>query len=367
MPFNFKLMKNQNYQKIEDLLSSDAFCQWLRGNTTETDSTQWDNWLADDPNREILVKQAKTVLIALKNTEMNLTQEEIDAEASRILHTIDAVEEPKRVRLMPFRWATAAALTLLAVAGIWFLGKNRQINTPSVLEANSTQIIDIQSVKTDTTILFSDGSTAQLKRGSSLQFDKHFSGAQRSVTLVNGEAFFDVTKNKDKPFVVYANDIVTKVLGTSFTVRTSNNTEGGISSVVVRTGKVAVFKKSDFTKPETEIKDSVLLLPNQQVSRKVTVTPLVPSLVEMPVLIEKPIENPNFSFDNAPITDILTTLEKAYSVQIEANEPILKTCRMTISLGNQDTLFDKLKVICKVIGAQYEVVDTKIKLTGKGC
>ena len=163
-----------------------------------------------------------------------------------------------------------------------------------------------------------------------------------------------------------ANDIVTKVLGTSFTIRTSN-TEGGTSSVVVRTGRVAVFKKADFSKLETADKDVVFLTPNQQVNRKETTSPLVVSIVEKPVLIEKPVDNPDFVFENVPISVVLNTLEKAYSVQIIADEAILRSCRMTISLGSKDALFDKLQVICKVIGAKVEISDTRILVLGKGC
>jgi ferric-dicitrate binding protein FerR (iron transport regulator) len=360
-------MKNQDYQNIENLLEDDTFCKWVKGVAGDADKSSWETWLASNPQHEILLAQAKTVLLALKKTEMNLVEEEINAEAFRILQAIDYSETPKGAFLSPRWWKIAASIALLAAISFWFLGKNKPIPPPSVSEANLMQIIDIQNVKNDTTFQLQDGSRVQLRKGSSIQFDKKFFMTQRTVNLINGEAFFEVATNKDSPFVVYANDIVTKVLGTSFIVRTSNTTEGGVSSVVVRTGRVAVFNKTEFTKPATEAKDSILLFPNQQVSRKVTVTPLIASLVETPVLIEKPVKNPSFTFDNAPIVDILATLEKAYSVQIEANENILKNCRLTISLGNQDELFDKLKVICKVIGAHYEVVDTKIKLTGKGC
>jgi hypothetical protein len=90
-------------------------------------------------------------------------------------------------------------------------------------------------------------------------------------------------------------------------------------------------------------------------------------VIEKPVLIEKPIDNPNFSFENVPISVVLKTLEKAYNIQIVANEAVLKSCRMTISLGNQDALFEQLTVVCKVIGATYEIIGTKIIVSGPGC
>ena len=364
------MIKNNDHNNLEDLLVNSAFCQWINGQSTGVNNTFWDNWLVENPHHLTILTQAKSIVLTLGNQTERLTETEIDSEVARILATVEA---SKIVQMLPkttpktlpnwLKWA--ASVALLVAVGLWFFN-NRTIRTPSVFSGVEPTKMDIHNVATDTTIQFSDGSTAQLKRGSSIQFEKNFTGTQRVVTLLSGEAFFEVTKNPEKPFIVFANDIVTKVLGTSFVVRTSN-TEGGMSSVVVRTGQVVVFKKTDFAKAETEAKDSVLLLPNQQVSRKTIVTPLVISLVEIPILIEKPVENPNFVFENAPIVDVLKTLEKAYGVKIEANEAVLKTCRLTISLGNQDTLYDKLGVICRVINASYEILETKIKVTGKEC
>ncbi len=357
-------MKDNEHNNLEDLLSDNGFCQWLNGQGNDRDKVYWDSWLSENPNRVAIVKQARTCLTAIKNQESMLSKAEIDLEATRILQ---AIQEVKVVPLLPVWLKLAASIALLAVAGWWFISKESSINTTlSLSNTFETQTINIQNVIRDTIIRFSDGSTAQLKRGGSIQFDKDFAGKQRVVNLLSGEAFFDVTKNPEKPFIVYANDIVTKVLGTSFTVRTSNS-EGNISSVVVRTGRVAVFKKSEFSKPEMVLRDSILLTPNQQVNRKENTEPLMVSLIEKPILIERPVDNPDFVFDNAPISAVLNTLQKAYNIPIVADEAIIKSCRLTISLGNQDALFEKLQVICKVIGAKYEMNATKIILSGKGC
>ena len=352
----------KNYDNIEELLADDTFYRWIEGQAEESENAFWDSWLAENPNHFRLLEQAKTIIYEFKNPKSGLEKSEIDAEAARILQTI---QKPK------FSWLTsnwlriAASITLLVIVGLWLLyKKDINIITPSVFDNNSVQIVEIQNVSIDSTIYFQDGSTAQLKKGGSIQYDKDFSGNQRIVTLLSGEAFFEVTKNPQKPFIVFANDIVTKVVGTSFTVRTSNNIEG--TSVVVRTGKVAVFKKSEFSKDTSDSQNFILLTPNQQITRKENTAPLVATVVEIPILIEKPTDNPDFVFDNAPVKEILQTLEKAYNVQIIADEAILKSCRITISLGG-DPLFDKLQVICKVIGAKYEVSNTQIKLTGKGC
>lgn len=358
-------MKNYDHAYLEDLLIQDSFCQWVLDQANTTDTAFWENWLKDDSDHPAILDQAKTVLGAFKHQEPLLSEVEIEVETARILQS---VRPPKVVPLIPNWLKLAASIALLVTAGLWFFNEKGATSTPSVSEALSVQMIDIQRVGTDTTIRFSDGSTVQLKQGGSIQFDKNFIGKERVVTLVAGEAFFDVTKNPEKPFIVFANDIVTRVLGTSFTVRTSN-TEGAISSVIVRTGRVAVFKKADFAKPNTTVavdtQKCIFLTPNQQINTKDT-APLVASVVEKPILLESPAKNPDFKFEDAPIKDVLNILEIAYGVQIVADNAILKSCRLTISLGKDD-LFVKLKVICKVIGAKYEVANTKVILTGKGC
>jgi transmembrane sensor len=60
-----------------------------------------------------------------------------------------------------------------------------------------------------------DGTTVHLEKGSRLSFPVHFDPKKREVVL-SGEAFFEVTENPSKPFYVYANELITRVLGTSF-------------------------------------------------------------------------------------------------------------------------------------------------------
>lgn len=69
-----------------------------------------------------------------------------------------------------------------------------------------------------TRTILPDGSTVVLNAGSKIYYNKDFSGPLREVTLF-GEAFFDVAKNPERPFIVHAGGINIKVLGTAFNVR----------------------------------------------------------------------------------------------------------------------------------------------------
>ena len=106
------------------------------------------------------------------------------------------------------RVAAAIAGILLAVWTSWLL------NAPLHKEGN--EIIAQKGSKTRT--LLPDGSTVWLNAGSSIVYDPEFSGNTREVTL-QGEAYFDIVKQPQKPFIVHAGDINIKVLGTAFNVK----------------------------------------------------------------------------------------------------------------------------------------------------
>lgn len=88
----------------------------------------------------------------------------------------------------------------------------------------------------------SDGSKVKINSGSKLIYPKLFdSGNTREVSLV-GEAFFEVAHDKEKPFIVRSGQLVTRVLGTSFTVKAYPTED---IAVTVATGKVRVAKAQE--------------------------------------------------------------------------------------------------------------------------
>ena len=82
-----------------------------------------------------------------------------------------------------------------------------------------------------------DGSVITVNKNSTLSYPSEFKGKTREVAL-NGEAFFKVTPNKEKPFIIHVNDVTVRVVGTSFNIRS----EKGKTEVIVETGIVQVTK-----------------------------------------------------------------------------------------------------------------------------
>lgn len=98
-----------------------------------------------------------------------------------------------------------------------------------------------------------DGSIVTLNKKSSISYPAEFTGGKREVALT-GEAFFEVTKDKTKPFVISVNDMTVKVLGTSFNVKdNAKKTE-----VIVETGLVEVAKNNEFVRISPKQKATVI-------------------------------------------------------------------------------------------------------------
>jgi len=127
-----------------------------------------------------------------------------------------------------YSWMRVAAIFLVVVAGGWFY-YTYSYKPGLFLSVNSgTQVL------MDT---LPEGSVVTLNKESSIRYKRAWTGNARSVDM-EGEVFFNITPDKNKPFKVNANGATITVLGTSFNV----STKTGITEVIVETGMVEISK-----------------------------------------------------------------------------------------------------------------------------
>lgn len=257
----------------------------------------------------------------------------------------------------------AASALLIAVVGYYTLPELVS-SVPAELARRSSPAETIQvknSVDKVLSVSLPDSSVVTLQPGSEISYASEWSAPKREVHLT-GEAFFDVVKDSKRPFYVYGGDVVTKVLGTSFTVKAAKDAES--IEVSVRTGKVSVYEG---TQVGRAVQSGVILTPNEKVEFFVNDKHWVTSLVQKP----KPLPTSNravdFVFSDAPLGQIMASIEQTYSIDIIVeNEPAYSACTFTGDVSMME-LYDLLDVICKSTGTTYEVKGTKILITGTGC
>jgi ferric-dicitrate binding protein FerR (iron transport regulator) len=185
--------------------------------------------------------------------------------------------------------------------------------------------------------------------------------ALRDVYLL-GEAFFQVTKNPHRPFRVFANEIVTKVLGTSFTIRSFEHDTS--IRVIVRTGKVSVYAQASAT--DSGKKSEIILTPNQQLVYEKSAQKFQKILLDNPVMIVPPVMEQSMVYDDAPLEKVFNDLSKAYGINIVCDSDAVEKCTVTADLKNEP-FYHKLDLVCRAIGARYELIDGQVVIESAGC
>ena len=191
---------------------------------------------------------------------------------------------------------------------------------------------------------------------------------KREVFL-EGNAFFNVTKNKEAPFYVYSGAIVTKVLGTSFTI---TNTANGTTEVLVKSGRVQVYENAKEAKGMQNGYQPAILQPNHKAIYHPQNENIELTLADKPELVKETngytsqdSSSVKFLFIKARLKNVLKELENHYGIEIIVSNEELYNCYFTGDITEQD-LYTKLKMICLTTNTNYEVNGTKILITGAG-
>lgn len=267
-----------------------------------------------------------------------------------------------------YAWASgiAASILLVLLAGWWFYANRTEETLISFDQPQFQKAGWLFKTNTSTKselITLADGSTLRLTPGSSVRYPSQFAADKREV-LLEGEAFFTVQKMPTRPFLVYTGKVVTKVLGTSFTVKMLGAAKQVAVEVV--TGKVAVYEQG--SKAQNKPKE-VVLHPNEKVVYTTENQQFVVGIVERPQLIaaEASVPQPvSFQFEDTPLRKVLDRLETAYGLSIEIANEKQQDCPLTADLSNL-SLFEQLDMICAATKSEYAVQGTRIVINGKGC
>jgi len=187
-------------------------------------------------------------------------------------------------------------------------------------------------------LILSDNTVVWLNAGSRLVYPTFFNGKTREVLLF-GEAFFEVSKNAEKPFIVKTSDIEIKVLGTQFNV--SAYAEDKVIQTVLKEGSVAIRQNN-----ATFFDREIVLKPNQMASfsKNSNETMLYDVDASYYTLWTKGL----LSFDDVDFNRILKKVERFYNISVNFSEPILGTIRISGKLDlkqNRDEVLEYLEKV----------------------
>lgn len=372
---------------IEDLVANPSFKRWVLSGNAE-DGNDWHQWAADNPEKLEWLAVAKTLIQILAGGEVALTAERVDAATNRILARLK-LEETNEVgddtpfsnigqqEIMPaapwfflknsmVRWVAAATVIAAIALGavLWWGGWHPQDKAAAMLfEKKPGDMVFENNNDTVSRIQLADGSVVRLEKGGLLRVSANHNTARREVFL-SGNAFFSVAHNPAKPFIVYTNDIVTKVLGTSFYIKALPGEK--TASVAVVAGKVSVFKNENFSIGDDVpgVVQGLVITANQQASYDGANGTIGKALVATPQAVAN--TPAILSFDATPAATVFKKLYEDYGIPIIIDEAALASCSITASFKNQ-SFYDRLSIICQTINATYQVVDACIVVSSEGC
>ncbi|MBB6004759.1 FecR family protein [Arcicella rosea] len=300
----------------------------------------------------------------LKHSELRLNSNEKSNIEQQLWARIQQSLFPKNKTVLRFKWTAVAvaASLIIGIFGIFYYQKTTAYShsfTESI--ASNLGVIEVKNTSNKPQkIKLEDGSEIVLKAESSISYPEHFNDKTRSVYL-KGEAFFKVKRNPSKPFIVHTRDLVTEVLGTSFTIKSYDDSKA--IEVLVATGRVSVYENSE---DNVTHKNGVILTPNQKIVFDKETKKLIPSLVENPVIVNIPATTLDFIFEETPLTEVLERLKEAYQIEFVVENHELNKCVFTADL-NEISLHNQLDLICKSVNATYEQRGTVIFINGTGC
>lgn len=253
---------------------------------------------------------------------------------------IEKETKPTGAKIIFMRAAKTAAILVLAMfigSSIYFLNE-KKINQTKTAEV----MVDDMGLSQ---IELSDGTIVTLNRDTKINYPDKFGSDKREVSI-EGEAFFEVAPNPNKPFIIRAGEATIKVLGTSFSVNAYP--ENDKVEVVVETGKVK------FSKPDTKTQQStneVILDPGDKGTYINTSKLLTKSLNDDPNFLAW--KTHKLIFSKTSLKEVIKQLNKVYHVQIETADPNLNKLLLNAHF-EQEPLSFILEVISTTHGLKVE-------------
>lgn len=295
----------------------------------------------------------------LTTSKLDIEEQEAESSLKRVLQKIknEQIGEPQHsiIRKIYIKYVAAAAVIFLVSAVGWWLYNSSEKETGGA----SLIVAEKKAHKAD--YILPDGTKVKVNKGSQLTVAKDFNQQNREVYL-DGEAFFDVVKNKEKPFIVHTNTMDVKVLGTAFNVRAFP--EDSVTETALIRGAVEVVLKN-------KNNQIIQLKPSEKLVVKSGKKTIDKSSLEVQqiqinldtfhaqgkdsVVLETQWTREQLAFENETLEVLVPRLEKWYGITIDITEPALYSKRFSGTV--KDESINELLELFKITsaGLKYKI------------
>lgn len=273
---------------------------------------------------------------------------------TRILKSVDQTEaDPRQAqgkdRSLRVVWRVAAAVAFMAVLSGLYLAYQAQHAVRYVTKAAARG--------ERTTVTLSDGSVVRLNAESTITFPEHFRATTREIAL-QGEAFFEVAKDPEKPFVITTGNLTTTVLGTSFNVQAYP--ESTTITVTVATGKVRVEGRN-----RKALIAQAELLPGQQAVYDTKTSAIAKAQVALDKYLAW--KDDIILLDRVTMGEAAALLSRWYNAEIIFENDAIRNCVINGEFRN-DALANVMENLQFLTGMEYKILPgNRVVISGKSC
>ncbi len=224
---------DDNKYKLEDFLSDARFRDWVL-NPTQESQLYWEKWMRTHPDHRELILSAREAILSFQFQKAEVVSpEEKEVLLKNILGEDKMVNSRRRGSNYRLFYKIAASILIVLCLSLYYLHftKTKKVAVPELI----TQVVKENPRGQKTRFTLPDGSKVWLNSDSRIEYPDKFV-ARRTIYL-QGEAFFEVAENPEKPFEVVSRGIITTAIGTSFNVSAF---EGHDIEVGLVTGRISV-------------------------------------------------------------------------------------------------------------------------------
>ena len=313
--------------------------RYFAGKTTEKETQIIENWDAQSAWEKHRQK--------VNDRKMDVACDEV---WDKISVQLEFEKKHKAFRLHTYfqRYAAAAVIFILLGGSILYYSKNDSIQEKLVMVAQAKTLFQTTNDQIRLVIL-PDGSHIQMNRGTKFSYGTHaFNRKQREVWL-EGEAFFEVAKNKEKPFIIHTGTMQTTVRGTSFNVKAYPQLAENVVSV--RSGKVEVSSRNQMLAVLTKNKQLTFHSINKHFKTN-----------------DMDWENAAGWMDgklvlcNANVKELQFRIKQNFNADLTIEGSLLEGAMFNSSFNRGTGLKDILERICALYNVHYEVSGNKIRI-----
>ena len=310
--------------------------KYLDGNASTAEVRELCEWIKNNDSLDRWIMQA------IERSDSHLDEEVYERLYTRIKENIESREKKshRRFSFVPMlRWAAVVCLPIIAALAVYELGLDSKVDTlPLVVTAESGERAKVQ---------LPDGTKVNINSASQISYPHDFNGEKRIVEL-DGEAYFEVTPDKERPFVVKAAGLEITVLGTAFDVCAYK--DDNEVSVVLLTGKVDVASESD----------RYVMQPDEKL-----VYDRNTGTMQVGKVYSKEYVDGNLRFENESLENIVKVLSRVYNVKIVFDSAFPEgQYFFTGSIGSGG-ITNALDILSMTSSLHYEVRDSVIVLHKK--